>query len=233
MIEIKTTKNIASNRFTCLVYGESGAGKTSLAKTLNPEETLIISCEAGLLSLAGTDIATIEVKNFIEFQEIYEMLESDDIQHKFKTIFLDSLTEIGERCIEMLKSKSEYQEKSKTIAMYGEYSDKMRGFIKAFRDLSHYNVIFTAQSKIDKDDVGRRYVAINIVGGKTQAQIPYFFDEVFYLHVGKDPEDEHVVRRIQTGDDGNINAKDRSGKLELYEPADLNHIIGKILGNNG
>ncbi len=54
-INLKTTKGLgADNGVKFLVYGQAGAGKTSLIPTLpNP---IILSAEAGLLSIADASL---------------------------------------------------------------------------------------------------------------------------------------------------------------------------------
>ena len=53
-INLKSTATIASSGVKVLVYGQAGSGKTTLIRTA--PAPLILSAEAGLLSLAGTDI---------------------------------------------------------------------------------------------------------------------------------------------------------------------------------
>ena len=53
-IQLKRTGAIARDGVKLLVYGQAGAGKTSLIPTLpNP---IVLSAEAGLLSIAGADV---------------------------------------------------------------------------------------------------------------------------------------------------------------------------------
>ena len=50
-INLKTTATIESSGVKVLVYGQAGSGKTTLIRTA--PAPLILSAEAGLLSLAG------------------------------------------------------------------------------------------------------------------------------------------------------------------------------------
>jgi hypothetical protein len=58
---------------------------------------------------------------------------------------------------------------------------------------------------------------------------PYLFDEVLALRVEKNDEGQ-TVRAIQTYADPSWTAKDRSGKLDMWEAPDLGAIIKKIRG---
>ena len=53
-VRLQTTRDIGIRGVKLLVYGAAGAGKTSLVRTL--PSPVILSAEAGLLSLSGTDI---------------------------------------------------------------------------------------------------------------------------------------------------------------------------------
>jgi adenylate kinase family enzyme len=77
-----------------LVFGASGAGKTTLCATA-PGKTLIISMEAGLLSIKDKDnVTAIEVKEASEIEEIAQLLESGKLD--YDTVCLDSVTEMSE-----------------------------------------------------------------------------------------------------------------------------------------
>ena len=63
-----TRKAAQTNGVKVLVYGKAGVGKTVLCATA--PKPVIISAEAGLLSLQGADIPVIEVKNIEDLVEI-------------------------------------------------------------------------------------------------------------------------------------------------------------------
>ena len=77
-----------------LVYGISGAGKTTLCQTV-PGKTLVVSMEAGLLSIKDAkNVTAIEVKEAAEIEEIAQLLESGKLD--YDTVCLDSVTEMSE-----------------------------------------------------------------------------------------------------------------------------------------
>ena len=107
--------------------------------------------------------------------------------------------------------------------MYGELSKRMRALIKAFRDLPFYSVFFTALSGADKDENGVRFLGPQLVG-KLSSQVNAFFDEVFYLHIDK----ETGQRALLTAKTDHLAVKDRSGRLDAREPANLSVIVKEI-----
>ena len=228
-MQFKTTKDVANSRFIALIVGPSGIGKTTLARTLNEKETLIISAESGLLSLAGTDIAVYELEGqstpvSSRLKEIYLYLLEGN--HSFKNIFVDSLTEIAESILSELKNDPEYADPKKTFKMYGEYNDKMTQWVKIFRDLKGVNVIFTCLNSTKKDGM-EEYETFNLPGQSLKDNIKAWFDlvlsyQVFY-HEGE------TYRKLVTDIEKAPLSKDRSGRLDAYEDADLGKIMKKVL----
>jgi phage nucleotide-binding protein len=214
-----------------LIYGASGAGKTSLAKTIK-EKCLIISAESGLLSLSDYDIDVVDIADgdpldrWAKVLEIFHFLKRKETAKTYDWIFIDSLTEIAQILVARLKKK--YPEKKDSLPMWGEYNDSIRGLIKSFRDLKGYHVVMTALQSLDKDEFGARFYGVDI-NGKVSNQVDSFFDEVFHLKVFEDDEG-NTKRALITQRTGDSVGKDRSGKLNPMEPCDLNHIKTKIVG---
>lgn len=223
---IKSTNSAESTRVTMLVYGKSGAGKTTLAKTL-PGKTLIISAESGLLSLKDFQIDYVELEGKTATEKLISLHSiATELASKveYDNIFIDSITEISQIFVEHFQAQ--YQSRSDALVLWGEYSKSMRAFIKRLRDMAPYNVIMSCLEKEDKDDLSRK-IYMPDLNGKISTQILQFFDEVFNLKVVmKDDEEKRVL--ITDHFDGFV-GKDRSGKLAKFEPANLTHIFNKIL----
>lgn len=233
---ISSTKGIGVDALKILVYGESGAGKTSLAKTIG-EPTIVISAEAGLLPLRGESIDVIDIttddkgqplakdKRIDRLAEAYQYLLTPEAQKKYKWIVVDSLSELSHNLIEKLQV--EYPDAKNTLQMYGENSKRMRSLVKLFRDLPHYNVMFTALSEVEKDENGQRFMNIQMVG-KIAQQLPAYFDEVFFIHTNTDDKKPILV----TGKTDRLMSKDRSGALDATEPPNIGLIAKKIRSTN-
>jgi energy-coupling factor transporter ATP-binding protein EcfA2 len=234
-MKIASTKNTGNVSVKMLVYGPAGSGKTTLASTIG-KGCLIISAEGGLLSLSDFDIDVVDITkdengNLLPkedrlkaLKEVYQYLQTDEARSLYKWIFVDSITEISQNMVEALQK--EYPDRKDTIVLYGENSKRMRTIIKGFRDLPHYNIVFTALSEDDKDEFGRRTKEISMIGKMSQ-QIAGYLDEVFFLSVDEDDEG-NLVRTLITQPTKSITAKDRSGKLDRLEDPNLTKIYNKI-----
>ena len=221
-INLKTTRGLHASGVKLLVYGQAGAGKTTLIASLpNP---IVLSAEAGLLSIASADIAYIEIDSMATLMEAYTWLTQSVEGKVYQTVALDSISEIAEVCLsaEKLKAKDPRQ-------AYGEMQDQMGGVIRAFRDLPGRHVYMTAKLEKSQDEMGRMLYAPSMPGNKTGQALPYFFDEVLALRCEKDSEG-NSKRALLCQSDGLWQAKDRSGKLDQWEDADLGAVIAKIEG---
>jgi hypothetical protein len=203
-----------------LVHSDSGIGKTTLCATCpNP---VILSAEAGLLSLRKWKIPTIQITNINDLMEAYTWLTGSQEANQFGTVCLDSITEIAE--VVLANAKGLVKDPRQA---YGEMIEKMSMVIRSFRDLPGKNVYMSSKQEYVKDEAGIAKYAPAMPGNKLGPQIPYFFDEVFALRVGRSAQGQ-LYRYIQTQPDLQYVAKDRSGALDAMEPPDLGAIFNKI-----
>jgi phage nucleotide-binding protein len=220
-IQLKSTSNAHVNGVKIVVYGQAGAGKTSLIKTL--PKPLIISAEGGLLSLSGTDIPYIEISNYSDLTEAYQYCVSEEA-NQFETIAIDSISEIAEVIL-----THEKQVNKDGRAAYGEMTNQVMGLMRSFRDISGKNIYFSAKCEKQQDESGRMLYSPSMPGSKLGQSIPYLVDEVMALRTEKDQEGV-TQRALMCESDGLWQAKDRSGKLSPWEAPDLGAIIKKIGG---
>lgn len=221
-ITLKSSGDVAANQLRVLVYGQAGAGKTSLIPTL--PSPVVLSAEGGLLSISGANVPYVEVTNVTILQEVYQWLTESAEAAQFESVALDSISEIAEVVLANEKATAKDPRQA-----YGALQDVMGGVIRSFRDLPGKHVYFTAKLEKSQDEMGRILYAPSMPGAKLGQQLPYHFDEVLALRVEKDNEG-NTVRSLQCHSDGLWTAKDRSGRLDPWEPADLGHVIRKIQG---
>lgn len=232
-VKIKSIREaVEDNGVKVLVHGLAGAGKTVLCGTAGVK-TLLISAEGGLLSLQGALetgllpesveelVEVVEVKSIDELLEAYNFSKTEN---DYEWIMLDSISEIAEVVLENEKQFSKDARQA-----YGNLITEMQAVLRKFRDLPNKNVLFTAkQQRVEDQDTGRAMYVPSMPGSKLHQALPYMFDEVFVLRVEKDPETKEDYRVLQTNRDIKYEAKDRSGKLEMFEDASLFSLMKKI-----
>lgn len=221
-ISVKTTGRLSAGGVKVLVYGQAGAGKTSLIKTL--PSPIVLSAEGGLLSIQDADLPYIEISDMTTLQEAYKWLTESEEAGAFKSVALDSISEIAEVCLNHEKKVNKDPR-----AAYGAMQEQMADIIRAFRDLPGRHVYMSAKLEKTQDEMGRVLYAPSMPGNKTGQALPYFFDEVLALRIERDG-DGNTQRALMCDGDGLWLAKDRSGKLEPWEAPDLSAIFSKIGG---
>ena len=221
-INVKTTGSLSANGVKVLVYGQAGAGKTSLIKTL--PSPIVLSAEGGLLSIQDADLPFIEIASMTDLQEAYKWLTESDDAKAFKSVALDSLSESAEVVLNAEKKATKDPRQA-----YGAMQEQMADIIRAFRDLPGRHVYMSAKLEKTQDEMGRVLYAPSMPGNKSGQALPYFFDDVLALRVEKDG-DGNTQRALMCDSDGLWLAKDRSGKLDMWEAPDLSAVFAKIGG---
>ena len=221
-INLKTTSNVHLNGVKILVYAQAGAGKTSLIPTLpNP---IVLSAEGGLLSITDADVPFIEIASMTDLTEAYGWITDSNEAKGFKSIALDSISEIAEVVLNTEKKSSKDPRQA-----YGAMQEAMTDIIRSFRDIAGKHVYMSAKLDKSQDEMGRILYSPSMPGNKTGQLLPYFFDEVLALRVEKNADGEST-RALMCDSDGLWLAKDRSGKLDAWEAPNLGTIIQKIGG---
>ena len=218
-IEVQSTSDVSTTYIKLLVYGQAGAGKTTLIKTLpNP---IICSAEGGLLSIKDADLPFIKVGSMADLRDAYIWLV--DNGSKYESVALDSISEIAEVVLNHEKKQAKDPRQA-----YGAMQEQMTDLIRAFRDLPMH-VYMTAKLEKMTDETGKILYAPSMPGNKTGQQLPYFFDELLALRVEKD-SDGNIWHGLKCKGDSAWLAKDRSGALEEWEEPNLGKLIKKIGG---
>ena len=221
-MEITTTsKVLVEQGLKILVHGPAGAGKTRLCSTTGDlDHTLIISAEGGLLSIKEFDIDVVQVRSLDNVYEVFEFLRVGG--HEYRWVCLDSISEIAEVVLQGEKLRNRDARRA-----YGEMADTVSDLLRGFRNLP-FNVLMTA--KQGREEIDGRTLFAPMLPGRTLTQnVAYLFDEVFALRVEQNSDGE-IVRVLQTGKNRAYEAKDRSGRLSMFEEANLSVVAAKIAG---
>lgn len=207
-----------------MCYAPAGHGKTVLCATA--PSPLIISAENGLLSVKDADIPFIEVRNMADFRDAYNFVVGSADAANFQTICIDSASDIAESALSEFKKGLKDPRQA-----YGMLNDEMGAELKKWRHLAEKNVYVTCkQDRLTDDSAGgATQFAPLMPGRQLPKEMPYWGDELMALKIIVDAEG-NKGRWLQTQPDMQYYAKDRSGKLDFYEPPNLTHIFNKING---
>jgi hypothetical protein len=190
--------------FSILVHGSAKIGKTTFVATV-PKPALVFDAEGGWKFLplrraywdplqyappepGDWDICIVSVNSFDTVRVAYQYLLSG--QHPFRSIVVDSVTEVQRRCKQSLVAVDKMME----IRDWGRLLDLMDGIIRGMRDLTLHPtrpvevVAFVAESRM-QDNKWRPYMQ-----GQIQTSLPYWMDVVGYIFVD--------AESVQAGENG-------------------------------
>lgn len=240
-MNITNTSDIHQERVKLLIYGQTGIGKTYQIRFLPEDKTLIIAAEPGLMTLKNTKFDVVDItkrknKDGEEenvplherpaiLKQVFEELVNDPAnKDKYEYIVLDSLTEIAESILasEEIKNKDD----KNGYKVWGEYAKRLVGTLKAFRDMPHYNVIFTALEEFTEDDSKRLIFRPSMPGKAAHKACAAAFDFVLRLTVNNEGK-----REFQTQASRNAIAKTRGVMLPNPMEANLGKLIEEIRKN--
>jgi hypothetical protein len=150
------------------------------------------------------------VRDWQTLTRVYQWLESGN--HGFRSVVIDSITEIQKRCTDKISSTGQMQTQD-----WGQLLRDMETLVRQFRDLKHHPVrplqaIVVLALIGEKDGKYRPLVQGGLV--KTLAG---YYDLVGYLYTEQDSSGL-IVRRMLIQPMGQYSAKDRT------------HILTKTLG---
>lgn len=220
MTQIYYTNDAGSQFSNILIYGLAGAGKTPLAATApNP---IIISSEPGLKSLQRYKLPYVVARDYKEAMDACRWV----VTTKYDSVFFDSISALSENILLAEKKKSPDPRKFSpaTTAQTIEV-------VLAYLSIRNKHVMMTCKATEIKDQItGVATVEPFAVVPKLGPQLPYHFDDVLYLsrHRNNETGAEYAAFRCRAND--YCIARNRAGMLDLWEPADINHVIRKSNG---
>lgn len=233
-MKIQTTETIHAGPVRVLVYGQQGAGKTSLAKTLKGT-TLIASIESGLLSLKGSKIDFVDLTKddngvpfpnaTAKFNAIVAFLRNPEIQ-KYDNIVLDSLSQFGNIMKEHVEATEQAAIEKNKFHLWSKIALITTSLINYVNDNMKPNFVFLATEDSKEDDDKRIFYMPEYPGSASMAAIMGLNDEIYRLTV-----DNAGKRWLCTQPGARFKAKSRGssdGNIQPIEPADLGSIFERI-----
>lgn len=157
----KVNMDSVSNRINCLLYGNPGVGKTSLAATAadHPDlaPVLFLNFEGGLVSVAHrTDIMAVDIRSIADLEAAFWKLQRGEFPG-VKTVVIDSITEMQTLSLETVsgvrvkrdidKGKENVDPDMISLEDYGKSTAQLRRLMRWYRDLP-LNLIVTALPKV-------------------------------------------------------------------------------------
>lgn len=237
-----------------LVHGDSGIGKTTSLGTLPEEGTIIAVGERGLIPLRTRNYTVWPFESWNDIRDLYAQFATPDaIKDKetkaavkaCRVLAIDSLSEVSDLCMKHIITEDRpdliaERTAGKRVTPKGVYADLMQledwnlyytRIMSLLSSLCHLpcHVICTILSRWTKDSQGGdRQCLPGLAGQRAPPECPKLFDLVLHMQAAT-TEDGKPTRQWCTFHNGIVYAKDSSGRLDPYEPADWWAVCTKIL----
>ena len=189
---------------TALIHGPSKAGKSSLAATA-PGPRLLLDAEHGHKFLQGIkiiywnprteavpvydgtwDTCVVPVLTYADIESAYKVLKLG--QHPFKSVILDSLTEIQAKLVEQIAGTDQMK-----LQQWGELNRAFSNLLRNLRDLTMHPttpleaVVITCMSK----EVDGKYKPF--LQGSLQHIVSYFWDVIGFIRLEEWPNPDPTL----------------------------------------
>ena len=157
-----------------------------------------------------------------------------EVLGKYELIFLDSITVLSRLCMAWAEVQPENLTPKGAKDTRGAYGMMGREMLKLLSHVQHCpdkHIIFVGILDAKTDDFNRQIWEPQMEGSKVGREMPGVVDEVLSMVTMDDPEQPGVKHRVFVTAQANqwgYPAKDRSGRLDPIEGANLQTIIDKI-----
>jgi hypothetical protein len=228
-----------------IVFGHSKQGKSFLGDT-TPAPRLVLDAEMGSRFTPSRkvvwdptqyappepdgswDTAIVYVRDYRTVLRAYEWLNSG--KHPFKSVVLDSLSEIQQRAVDAIAGTSQM-----ATSQWGELLRTVSDLIRKFRDLTTNivkpldAVIFIAMAKERDDGTWRPHVQGSLV-----TTLPYYVDACCFLQVVTLDDMITQKRRLFIGPTPGYETGERvGGRLGAYiDDPDITRMLAMVRGED-
>jgi phage nucleotide-binding protein len=204
-----------------LIYGTVGSGKTTLCASAQDTPTgadvLFIDVEGGTRSIADRPKVTVfRAVSWKDIQDAFAYLDAEHDKHPFKTVVIDSLTQVQKLSLANLVVPGAIP----SLQEYGKSNDQVVRMVQMFKGLSDeygWNIFFTALDLTEKsDETGSVVTRPNLTPGASSG-VCQVVDTLGYLAV--DPKTQKRTLLLEPR--GTVLAKHR-------QPVSGNRLPGTI-----
>lgn len=220
-VKKKRSTNLSEYKF--LIYGEPGAGKSTLASKF--PKAIFVPTEPGLNYLEVHQITDENgvpkiVKDWTEFCEAIRELCTTE--HDFNTVIIDTVDNAFEFCA--LHTLSQRDIEHESDEGYGKgWGMIKREFTKVVNFLANsgFGIVFISHEKeSEREEKGVKRKRIDSsLGNAPKSYVNGLVDFIFYCY-----QDNQHKRWMQTKATPNTNAKDRTGHLPSVMPIDFTNL---------
>ena len=239
---------MTNRAMSILVHADTKVGKSTFGATA-PKPMLLLDAEAAYRFLPGNkvfwdpmkdappqhdgswEICVVIVREYTTMVRAFEWLNSG--QHPFRSVVVDSISEIQKRLKDSLRTLDEQMDQRK----WGQVLDHMEWLVRGLRDLTEHpthpiEAIILTSMTTQRDGKWRPYVQ-----GQLAVTMPYFLDVIGYMFVQEIPNEDPTqpgrkIRRLLVSPHPQFEAGERvQGRLgEIVDEPTVPTMLDKVFG---
>jgi len=221
--------------------------------------TLFVDIEAGDIAVADLPVASVRPRRWEECRDLAcalggfnpalpasacyseahfnQVMQNSELAQlaSYSTLFVDSLTAGARLCFGWAEQQPEAttdRGRKDLRGIYGLLGRSMVGWLNQLQHARGRNVCFVAVLEKNIDDLNIATWQPQIEGGKTGRELPAIVDEIITMNWVDFGGGKPSVRAFVCTNPNpwGYPAKDRSGRLEQFEPPNLGALIEKLTG---
>jgi AAA domain len=220
--------------------------------------TLFVDIEAGHIAVSDLAVASVRPRTWVECRDLacvlggfnpalpanvaYSEAHFNEVMKNpglaqltgYQILFVDSLTAAGRLCFTWAEQQPEAftdRGRKDLRAVYGLHARSMLGWLNQLQHARERTVVFVAVLEKNIDELNIASWQPQLEGAKTGRELPAIVDEIITMQ-WIDFGDRKPVRAFVCTNPNpwGYPAKDRSGRLEQFEPPNLGALIDKLNG---
>lgn len=218
MNDLKSSHEFANaSGFKCIVFGAPGSGKTPISAT-SPRPVMLIT-EPGMLSMKNVKIPAYEAYTIDRIEGFFSWWFSDSKEiGNFDTLIVDSSSQLAEIYLQDALKNNKHGLKA-----FGEMATEAMVHFRKMFFMPHKHIYLIAKEGIT-DGIKRPFYPGKILN----VEVPHLYDAILHLGIHNVPQMGQVLS-FQCRQSYDIVARDRSGRLNEYEPPDFSLLLGKAM----
>lgn len=211
-----------------VIYGGPGTGKTPIVSNL--PNSLILMCEAGMLSMKKSNTPTYPAFTTDKISDFFTWWHGSAEAKKYTTLVIDSASQLAEIVLsDLLSGKSKGGNKVHGQAAYGDMANKVMEWMLKLYFQPQKNVLMIAKQQIIELN-GVNYHRPYFPGQVLPIQVPHLVDLVIRLGTFNVPNGPPTpVKAFCCQEQYDTMARDRSGNLKAFEQPSMEAIVKKCL----
>lgn len=209
-----------------LIYGPPGSGKTPVFNTVS--KGILLACEPGMLSMKGSQMPTYQAHTGPLIEEFFKWWFSSQETKNFDTLGIDSVSQLADIFLQEALKKHKHG-----LQAYGEMGEKTMEVLRPLFFQKQKHCYLICKQTVEKEngfDVRKPYFP----GRQLPTEIPHLYDMILHLDIHAVPATATrpamgQIQSFQTRRSIDISARDRSGKLDEFEPPNFGYVIEKAM----